>query len=162
MQERKYIPIDEMKKTFIFINGNFYWKSDDIEVLKKAGWISPDGRKYLHFKGQNYMAHRVAWAFHYGQQPDEDIDHIDGNPSNNQLNNLRSVKHIHNQQNLRKARKDNKTGYLGVAIHKASGKFSAQIWVNKKKKHLGLFKTAEEAHKAYLDAKRKYHVGCTI
>lgn len=158
MQKRKIIPIDELKKVFVFIDGEFYRKSN---LNKVSGWTSKDGRKYIHYDGQSYFAHRVAWAFNYGQ-PDEDIDHIDGNPSNNKLENLRSVKHIHNQQNLLKARKDNKSGFLGVAYHSQTGRYTAQIWINKKKKHIGIFKTPELAHEAYLKAKRELHEGCTI
>jgi hypothetical protein len=68
-----------------------------------------------------------------------------------------------NMQNQCKARKDNKsTGLLGATFHKASGKYNAQIFVQGKNKHLGLFDTAEEAHTSYVEAKRKFHSTCTI
>jgi hypothetical protein len=41
-------------------------------------------------------------------------------------------------------------------------KYVAQIMVDKKNKNLGLFNSAEEAHDAYVKAKRKLHVGCTL
>lgn len=36
------------------------------------------------------------------------------------------------------------------------------IGSSKKRTYLGLFDTAEEAHEAYLQAKRRMHEGCTI
>lgn len=45
------------------------------------------------------------------------------------------------------------TGVLGV--YKKSNRFIAQIKINKKKIHLGSFKTKEEAHQAYLKAKEE-------
>ncbi len=65
-----------------------------------------------------------------------------------------------NCENLRKARKDSRTGLLGASW--AGYSFVATIQVRGKKKHLGSFATAEEAHAAYLEAKRKLHEGCTI
>jgi hypothetical protein len=158
MQQRRLIPIDSFKEKFIFIDGNFYKKNN---TNIKTGWTAKDGRKYIFHNGYAYLAHRVAWAFYYGQ-PDQDVDHIDGDPTNNRIENLRSVKHKENQQNIRKARKDNISGLLGVAIHRQTGKYTAQIWKDNKKKHLGIFETAEEAHQIYLEAKRKMHSTCTI
>jgi hypothetical protein len=42
---------------------------------------------------------------------------------------------------------------VGVYFHKASGKFMAQLRINGRLKHLGLFTTAEEAFQAYKPAK---------
>ena len=38
----------------------------------------------------------------------------------------------------------------------------ARININGKVTHIGTFKTASDAHKAYVLAKRRYHVGCTL
>ena len=48
----------------------------------------------------------------------------------------------------------NSTGYTGVTIRR--GKYEAGITVNGRSMYLGTFNTAEEAHGAYLEAKRKY------
>lgn len=49
----------------------------------------------------------------------------------------------------------NKSGYKGVCFHKATGKWVAQIQLNGKRKHLGLFDTKEEAYAAYCEAAKK-------
>jgi len=48
-----------------------------------------------------------------------------------------------------------KYGYKGVYLNKATHKFMARIIMNGKKKHLGYFDTAEEAHNAYCEAENR-------
>ena len=88
------------------------------------------------------------------------VDHIDGNRANNAIANLRDVTRSVNHQNLRRARSDSAHGFLGVSPF--FGKWKARITVNRVFQHLGVFDTPEEAHAAYLEAKRRLHVGCTI
>ena len=48
----------------------------------------------------------------------------------------------------------NATGLTGVTIRR--GKYEAGITINGRSMYLGTFNTAEEAHGAYLESKRKY------
>jgi hypothetical protein len=110
--------------------------------------------------GQARPAHRIAWALTHGRWPVQFIDHINGNRSDNRLCNLREADQTINSQNTRTARSTNKTtGLLGAHLHKASGRYAASIGVNRKTKHLGLFDTAQQAHAAYISAKRQLHEG---
>jgi hypothetical protein len=65
-----------------------------------------------------------------------------------------------NQQNRKTATTGSKTGLLGVSEGK--NRFQARIHVNGKQKTIGWFKTAQQAHEAYINEKRKVHPGCTI
>jgi hypothetical protein len=38
-----------------------------------------------------YLAHRCAWLWFYGEWPEHDIDHINGDRSDNRLINLRKA-----------------------------------------------------------------------
>jgi hypothetical protein len=113
----------------------------------EAGNMMQNGYRKLKFCGKQYLTHRVAWLLHYGSWPIGDIDHIDGNPSNNRLDNLRDVSHSINLQNRKSATRKNKTGFLGVV--KRKNKYAAHITKNGKQVYLGLFETAEFAHQAY-------------
>jgi len=77
-------------------------------------------------------------------------DHINHDTLNNQRANLRAITCQQNHWN----RKDSK----GYYWNKAAKKYHARIKLNNKDIHLGLFSTAEEAHNAYLQAKKQYHV----
>lgn len=88
---------------------------------------------------------------------------VDRSRDDNRLNNLRDVSASVNSQNLRGVTRRNvSTGFLGVTQHKLLKKFQSQITCNGKTHYLGLFSSAEAAHSAYLEAKRRLHEGCTI
>jgi len=81
-------------------------------------------------------------------------DHIDGNIHNNRRSNLRLATASQNGQN-HKIRKDNKTGVKGVRF--CRGSYHVTINFEKKRTHLGCFKTLEEAKRVYEDAATKLH-----
>lgn len=83
------------------------------------------------------------------------IDHKDLNGLNNQRGNLRWCTVSQNAHNSR-IRKDNKSGYKGVSWNKGSKKWQANIKVDMKDMHLGLFFCIVKAARAYDTAARKY------
>lgn len=131
------------------------YKQDFSGTTNKYGYVC------ICIKYKIYKAHRLAFLFMNGNFPIYDVDHIDGNPSNNRWGNLRDEPTIINCQNRRKPQKNSTScGILGVS--KRRNRYTARITINKKTIHLGCFSTQEEATNAYLSAKRKYHKGCTI
>ena len=103
---------------------------------------------------KNFYIHRlVALAFLENIDNKKVIDHIDNNPANNNVKNIRWATSKDNCYNQDK-RITNTSGFKGVTFNKPSNKYQANIRINGKKKHLGLFKSAEEASKAY-EAKAK-------
>ena len=120
-----------------------------------------EGYCRVSFDSERYLAHRVVWLYVHGKWPELDIDHINGNKSDNRLDNLREVDRSTNLQNLHVAKKSNKTGLLGVYLH-TQGRYVARIQINGKGRYIGIFDCPKEAHEAYLVEKRKLHEGCTI
>lgn len=114
----------------------------------------------LGVEGRKYLAHRLIWLITTGRWPTGVLDHVNGVRSDNRLCNLRESTPQSNSENRRHAQADSKTGLLGVSVHK--GRFRAVIWSKGTRKTLGAFPTPEEAHQAYLTAKRQLHAGCTI
>jgi len=144
--------------------GVFTWlasASNRVKPGAKAGWLS-DGYREISVCGRNRRAHRLAWLYVYGVWPSQDIDHLDGNRSNNAIANLRDVSRGVNTQNQRTARPRNQSGYLGVAPTGTAGRWSAQIHIAGKKHHLGCYGSPEEAHAAYVAGKRRLHEGNTL
>jgi len=110
--------------------------------------------------GIPYKAHRLAWLYVTGQHPKNQIDHINGDKLDNAFANLRDVSQAINNQNRRRANATSRTNTLGVFMR--GEYFSARIRVGKRLIYKGVFKTSEEAHAAYVKAKRELHEGCTL
>ncbi len=134
--------------------------SRSVHVGDIAG--SMDEKGYLRIKiyGHSYRCHRLAWLFVHGSWPNDQIDHINSIRNDNRLINLREVSNKINCENRIKPMSNNKIGFLGVYVH--HGKYATSLKVDGIVKRLGHFNTPEEAHQVYLEAKRKYHKGCTI
>ena len=96
-----------------------------------------------------------------GKWPDEFIDHINHNPTDNRWCNLREATYATNNKN-RRLGKDNTSGYKGVSWHKGRNKWRAEIRVDGIGKHLGYYDTPEAASKAYCVASATFHgeFGC--
>lgn len=121
------------------------------------------GYKTTRIGKKSFKIHRLAWLYVHGVWPVGDVDHINGNRSDNRIENLRCVSRQINLQNRRNAGSQNKsTGLLGVHLSKGRNRFCAKISVDNKTRYLGVFDSPQEAHAAYLDAKRRLHPGCMI
>lgn len=151
--------------TYDATTGYFYWKARLAQADRTghiAGSVHPQGYVVIQIDNCPHKAHRLAWFYMNGVWPTGEIDHINGVRADNSISNLRDVSANINQQNQRKARTSSASGFLGVTWHKAAKKWAAQIGANKRKFHLGVFSTPEDAHAAYLAAKRRLHAGCTL
>ena len=89
-------------------------------------------------------AHRIAFSIHHGKHPEGEIDHINGNRSDNRISNLRDTTRTVNARNMKKS-SANKSGVTGVSFYKPSNKWQARIMDNKKYRHLGYFCNFEDA-----------------
>lgn len=118
------------------------------------------GYRRVAFDSVRFLAHRVAWLHVYGEWPVDMIDHINGDKSDNRIANLRQATASLNAQNKRKAQKNCASGLIGA--HKHKNGWYAKVYLNKQLAYGKVFKTPEEAHAAYVEAKRTIHPGCTI
>lgn len=148
--------IDELSSCISYEpeSGKLFWKKRTghrIKVGDEAGGIR-NGYRQINFMGKRYPCHRIVWLLAYGSWPKNFIDHIDGDRLNNRLPNLRDVTLKENNQNKTKASCISKTGLLGAS--RGGRGFVGRIFRDGVKIHLGVFDTANEAHQAYLEAKR--------
>ena len=92
--------------------GVFRWKDPGANRMKLgdvAGTVRTDGYCLVCIAGTTFLAHRLAWIYSFGHWPKLDLDHINGDPSDNRLVNLREVDHTSNMQN-RKRQTNNLSG----------------------------------------------------
>jgi len=83
------------------------------------------------------------------------IDHINGNPLDNQRCNLRICTKAQNVMNS-KIPKRNASGFKGVSFCSRMKKWKTGIMVNSKSIHLGYFNDKMQAAQAYNEAAKKY------
>jgi hypothetical protein len=102
-----------------------------------------------------FLAHRIIWKMIIGEEPPLELDHEDRDPTNNKWYNLRVANRSQQSWN-RKRHFDNKSGAKGVHWYPKTKKWVAQIQVHGKKIFLGYHPSIEGAHKAYVDAAKKY------
>jgi len=144
--------------------GLFRWRVDrgnGHRANDLAGRMNSNGYWVVGFKQYPLLAHRLAWLYMTGEWPHFNVDHINGDRCDNRWANLRDGSGSINAQNVRRAqRNNNSSGLLGVT--QRQGRWEAQIKSQGAKRYLGSFGSPEDAHAAYVDAKRRLHAGCTI
>ncbi len=146
------------KRLAVYKTGEIvFWDTKKGSRLE-IGWNihNPDVGRYNRYgiynnkKKSKYLHHRIiAYAF-LGLDINDStqiIDHIDGNTFNNCVENLRIINSQKNSFNRKNIKGYTFDGYGYPAFLKLNGKRIS----------LGYYKTAEEAHQAYLDGKEKYH-----
>jgi hypothetical protein len=106
-------------------------------------------------KGKQYQASRIIIKMITNCEY-EDIDHENGDSTNNRLHNLRPCTHVDNVKNKRMYH-HNKSGYKGVSYCKELRGYRAQIQVRGKGYNAGPFATPEEASEAYSQLSAKFH-----
>lgn len=178
MTGHRNIPVDMLRQLLRYEpdTGKLYWLERGVEFFKDgnigaeyyaAGWNARlagkeaftaqarGGYRRGNIFDRPYKAHRVAWALYHGAWPVGEIDHINGDPSDNRIINLRVVSSLENSRNLA-IKRNNTSGFCGVSWSKASQKWMAQITVNRKAVYLGLFETWDAAVAARLAANAAY------
>lgn len=136
---------------------------EDFERLSKHPWCVGANRYAMRYTRKRdvgerrlvYM-HRDVMRSALETNPKLEIDHIDGNPLNNQKSNLRVCTRGQNSCNQGLSVK-NQSGFKGVTWIKPDGNWRARIKINRKFITLGRFSTAKEAAMAYNEASKIYH-----
>lgn len=138
--------------------GKLWWKKRPVEMFSseaaanrwnarysdtEAFTASLKGYKQGRLFNKFAQAHRVIWKLLYDESPAE-IDHVNGDPSDNRLCNLRPVDRVENMRNA-KTWSHNTSGHRGVNWHKRNRKWQAYIFADKVHHHLGLFESKDDA-----------------
>ena len=131
-----------------------------VSIGATAGSKTAHGYLSISFRSCSIYAHRLAWFITHGCWPAGVIDHINGDKLDNRIINLRDVSQRDNTENVFARRKHNRAGLLGVSQN--GNRFTAHLGHMGKNLYLGIYKTKEEAHEAYLMKKRELHQGNTL
>ena len=145
-----------MKKIELTQNKYTLVDDEDYEYLNQFRWCvtaryATRGKWMGREKTQKtILMHRVIMDCPDGM----DVDHKDSNGLNNQKENLRICTTSQNLANS-KLSKNNSSGFKGVSWHKNRNKWVAQIRINGKLIHLGIFTDINDAKSSYIKAAKK-------
>ena len=146
-----------LNELFEYRNGNLYRKISTNSRLKigdKVGTIAKNGYVRTSINGKLYLVHRLIFLMEYGYLPN-DIDHIDRNPSNNNIENLRPATRTQNQYNS--TRKRTKNNLKNVYWVPRLNKWVVRLNINGKPRHIGVFNDLDFADFVAQEARAKYH-----
>jgi len=135
------------------------WRAWNLRYSNRPVCLSADAAGYMAVrltidgKLRYIKAHRIIFALHAGSWPEKDLDHINGDRSDNRIENLREVTRAENARNS-KLRSDNTSGAVGVYLHNPSRLWMARMNVDKKQHVIGYFKTKAEAVAASKNARK--------
>ncbi len=118
-----------------------------------AGTLGRDGYIKVRIDGLTYQAHRLIWLWFTGAWPENEIDHINLDKSDNRWCNLRPATHMENMINVR-VRRD---GLKGAYFDKKKKHWYSNIRVKNKQFRIGTFSCEMDAHLAYCRASKEYH-----
>ena len=160
MANFRTIPIDELRQLLSYdaATGNLYrLPKPPINRFNKqynttcagkiAGDVQFDGYLATSVSGRRIKNHRIAWALHYEEWPDRQIDHVNHIRTDNRIENLRLADDALNRKN-QSPPKDNTSGMVGVSWRKDRSCYAAYINSGGKRTILGHFATLEEAKAA--------------
>lgn len=105
--------------------------------------------------GQHWCVHKLIYLYHHGVVP-EQLDHINGEATDNRIENLRVATTAQNSCN-RKLFSNNKSGCKGVSWHKKQSRWFVYVDANKKRKNIGYFDDLELADLVATEARNLYH-----
>lgn len=148
----------EEKELLKYCTANFYYEPISGNLWRKT----PNYYRKCNLASKNYflvliedeihLVHRLIWLIHYGKLPFDQIDHINGNRTDNRIQNLREAT---NQENSFNKPTSGTSGFKGV--YRQNNRWRAKIMLDGKSIHLGYFDSAEEAAEAYNKKAKEIH-----
>jgi hypothetical protein len=121
-----------------FVSESAYYTWHSRFAGKVAGSISHYGYTVINIGGLPRKAHRLAWLYVYGEEPQGLIDHKNHIKTDNSILNLRIATNEESSKN-QPLRIDAKSGVTGVAWDAPRGQWTAYISALKKRVPLGRF-----------------------
>lgn len=126
-----------------------------------AGSLAKDGYRHIGFsdggKFRSVLAHRVAWALYYSEEPPAQVDHVNRDRADNRIENLRAATPCDNARNRGPIRRAKYKGVTYDPSARTKKPWRAYLHVNKRRIDLGRYATIEAALEAYKAGACEHH-----
>lgn len=133
---------------------------DDVPFVSQWSWSTlclPDGKRRAirreNRTGKTFYMHREIMR----PRPDQVVDHINADGTDNRRSNLRNCTESQNLMNQRPQRRKMSSQFKGVSWCKEKRKWHAYVSAKGKRTFLGRFDSEERAARAYDQGARKLH-----
>lgn len=124
-------------------NGRFAGKEAFVQINR-------DGYRYGILLNRSYSAHQIAWLIYSGEwsTPEMQIDHINGDKTDNRRVNLRLLpREVNLSARVRRSYKNG--GGRGICFNKGNNKWQVSVPVGQgKSRYIGCFSSKEDAVRA--------------
>jgi hypothetical protein len=171
MRKTPQPPVEQLRDMLEYdpANGTLRWRVVPLKYFQSTGYSAerkcaawngkyagkvalahrdkPGSYAYGDVFGTKVYAHRAILAMEHGVWPEADVDHINGDRTDNRLINLRPVSRQVNAMN-RSIYSRNRSGVMGVYWDRSRSQWAAEIFVNGVKQHIGRFERLEDAKRA--------------
>lgn len=158
MKVKKHPTQEELREMFTYDphTGRLVWKKIAYKSTAKVGEVAgsiircPAGSRWrIGMARTIFFNARLVWIYHYGDIPqDMQIDHKNQNTLDDRIENLRLASSLQQKWHSR-PRKNNPLPKGVIELKRGNKRFRADIRMDGKKRTIGYYSTAEEAHEAY-------------
>ena len=143
------------------IEGHFKYEDGKLFRLINDEWhavckTNRQGYIITTFRKIRYRAHRIIWFLVKGEQPPENLDHINNDKADNRIENLRVATTAQNAHNERTPI-NNTSGVKGILWDKQTSKWRGQVKANGKKHCAGRYAEIKDAEDAVRELREKLH-----
>ena len=109
----------------------------------------------INIDGVKYLAHRLVWAWHYGEDPKAVIHHERADKRNT----IQDLRDVSQRENSSIERTERSGLPVGIYLYKRTGRYMARIWAQGIDHFLGYFDTVQDASDAYQRALARVEQG---
>ena len=137
-----------LNEHLFYYEGHLWWVKPTARAVKvgqQFGTKHNRGYRQGRINSKLYLEHRLIWLLHYGEWPNE-IDHINGDKSDNRIENLRDL--THKQNMLNQGSRKGTSKHRGIFWSKDHSKWRVKFCIDGIYHHIGLFETEELALEA--------------
>ena len=149
-----FVPLTQGKEAII--------DASDVPKVSGLNWhTKPHGRTFYAisnvFKDDGAAKTTTRMHRYILNNPDRDVDHINGNGLDNRRSNLRECSHFENMKNKRPNGNRVSSPLKGAYRKHGRKNWYSEIRSDGARHYLGSFKTEIEAHNAYVNASKLLH-----